>query len=64
MALLKLSRVLKAVYDGLLSLMTNGWMSGSYTGAVLTEEYHAVNAALETDSALQVRMSNRLTLLD
>jgi len=57
MALLKLSRILKSVYNSLLSLMVNGWMSGSYTGAVLTGEYHSVNTVPGTDSGLPGRDS-------
>lgn len=53
MALLKLSRIIKSVYDSLLSLMVNGWMSGSYTGAVLTEEYYSVSVVPAADSRMR-----------
>ena len=33
------SRTLKTAYQSILGLITGGWMSGSYTGTVLTEEY-------------------------
>ncbi len=33
------SRTLKTAYQSILGLVAGGWMSGSYTGAVLTEEY-------------------------
>lgn len=36
------SRTLKTAYQSILGLITGGWMSGSYTGAVLTEEYLSV----------------------
>lgn len=37
-----LSRTLKTAYQSTLGLIAGGWMSGSYTGAVLTEEYLSV----------------------
>jgi len=33
----RFSRQLKALTDNLVALVANGWMSGSYTGALLTE---------------------------
>jgi len=45
----KLSRNMKAVYDILVHLVINGWMSGSYTGAVLTECSHSVKGAGRAD---------------
>lgn len=33
------SRTLKTAYQSMLGLVAGGWMSGSYTGTVLTEEY-------------------------
>lgn len=40
MGLLRLSRVLGIMTDTLIGIVVNGWMSGAYTGAVLTEQYH------------------------
>ncbi|GAB4303233.1 MAG: hypothetical protein Kow0083_14370 [Methylophaga sp.] len=40
MGLLRLSRVLGIMTDTLIGIVVNSWMSGAYTGAVLTEQYH------------------------
>lgn len=47
-----LSLTLKTLNDSLVELMLNGWMSGSYTGAVLTTECHSESESGDAVKAL------------
>lgn len=63
MNLRALSSTIKVLNDGLVELMLNGWMSGSYTGAVLTTECHSDNESGGAIQALPVSFK-RLTLFE
>lgn len=47
-----LSRSLKTLNYSVVELMLNGWMSGSYTGAVLTADCHSETESGEVEKAL------------